>query len=416
MFLHLRRVILKIPQPNRLRFSIGGDPEFFALSAKGNIRPLHNAEFPKSRRPVLNSDGTFGHIEVPELHRDGCAIELNCVVHPCRGNFVKDLSVLMRKAMGVAVDNGGSLAAVAEAPILKTSLRGAPADMLRGGCDPDYDAYTGDIKTPAPYATNMRYAGGHIHFGVNTQKRPQIGWFRDAQPYDTSPIGEEDELVALYSPFIKLLDLWVGVPAVAMLGAIEQSKEANRRQYYGQAGSFRVQPHGVEYRTLSSAAWREPNQVSGLLGMARMVVNHFFKNEYEVLALSTADAARAEKYLRILDENTVRHIIDTHDYQMAQDFVLAEMYPGMGYVHPTWNAGGGDTSYEPIATAMAAWTYGAQNGEYVDTSLSKNYARQGMQAYYQGPAFCLALGDNWSFRKYVDPFIGRKAGGDPFAV
>lgn len=89
------------------------------------------------------------------------------------------------------------------------------------GCDPDFNAYTRE-KNPRPSAeTNLRTAGGHIHFG-----------------YDTNLAERED--------VIKAADVFIGLPAVLM------DDDAQRMMLYGKAGAYRPKSYGVEYRTPSN--------------------------------------------------------------------------------------------------------------------------------------------------------------------
>jgi len=88
------------------------------------------------------------------------------------------------------------------------------------GCSPDMDAYAGVEKRPEP-AGNLRTAGGHIHVGYQSD-------------FDMA------------SDLAKWMDIFLGVPSVLM------DKDQRRRELYGQAGSYRMKPYGIEYRVLSN--------------------------------------------------------------------------------------------------------------------------------------------------------------------
>lgn len=90
-------------------------------------------------------------------------------------------------------------------------------------CDPDYNAYT-ELENPKPQGGggNLRSAGCHIHIGY--------------------PKCNPETSIKL----VKYLDAYLGVPSIL----IDTDKQ--RRSLYGKAGSFRLQPWGVEYRVLSS--------------------------------------------------------------------------------------------------------------------------------------------------------------------
>lgn len=93
------------------------------------------------------------------------------------------------------------------------------------GCDPDMNVYTGEENLyPNLKETQIRCAGGHLHFG-------DTGLFADP--------GSREH-------FIMCCDYFVGLP-LAML-----DPDTERYKTYGKAGNFRYKPYGVEYRTPSN--------------------------------------------------------------------------------------------------------------------------------------------------------------------
>ena len=91
------------------------------------------------------------------------------------------------------------------------------------GCDPDFCIYTvGPNEVGKAARTNLRSAGFHIHVG-----------------YPNNNIDQSLEM-------LRYIDAYVGIPSVLY------DKDIERRNLYGKAGCFRLQPYGFEYRTLSS--------------------------------------------------------------------------------------------------------------------------------------------------------------------
>src|SRR5690606_31148794 len=115
----------------------------------------------------------------------------------------------------------------------KTSLKSAPADVSEFGCNPDLDAYTLQPKSPELALGDMRrYTGGHIHASSFSGYR--------------NDVEKQAALAIIY-------DYTVALPMVGILGERHRAGEAERRQFYGQPGSFRWD-HGkmkIEFRTLS---------------------------------------------------------------------------------------------------------------------------------------------------------------------
>lgn len=94
---------------------------------------------------------------------------------------------------------------------------------LTVGCSVDYNAWLQDANPKVDVEnTNERWAGGHIHFGVNNQEISTI------------------ELI------VKAFDMFLGVPFVFM------DPYDARKKVYGTAGRFRFTSYGGEYRTLSN--------------------------------------------------------------------------------------------------------------------------------------------------------------------
>jgi hypothetical protein len=135
-------------------------------------------------------------------------------------------------------------------------MKNAPDDVKQFGCEPSWDAYTGETKTPPIDAMThpWRYAGGHLHFS-------------DA-PAVTSAKGKPTPQLR---KIVKLMDLYIGLPLTCVFG---DRLTYQRRKYYGQAGEFRPQTYshnryGVEYRTPGPEVWRAPWVASFAMGVGR---------------------------------------------------------------------------------------------------------------------------------------------------
>lgn len=103
------------------------------------------------------------------------------------------------------------------------------------GCNPDFDAWTGQQNPMPEEAGHMRTASGHVH----------VGWTENASVDDPNHIADAREVV-------KQLDCLLGVQSVRW------DSDQGRRRLYGRPGAHRVKPYGVEYRVLSNAWVRNP--------------------------------------------------------------------------------------------------------------------------------------------------------------
>lgn len=113
-----------------------------------------------------------------------------------------------------------------------------PPEAKELGCDPDFNAYRGGEKNPAPSGdTPRRGAAGHIH----------IGWGENI-PFD------HPDHIAICCDFVKCLDAYVGLATLLY----ESDSALARKDLYGKAGAFRPKSYGVEYRTPSNE-WLQSN-------------------------------------------------------------------------------------------------------------------------------------------------------------
>ncbi len=126
-----------------------------------------------------------------------------------------------------------------------------PMSSKELGCNPDFNAWTGD-RNPSPAAVGMmRAAGGHLHFG----------WTKDRDPNDPDHFADCRLLV-------KQLDYYLGTASIMWDG------NQDRRKMYGMAGAFRPKSYGVEYRSLSNRWLSSPMLMKWVYNAAYTCVNN----------------------------------------------------------------------------------------------------------------------------------------------
>ena len=194
--------------------TIGADPELFCINAAGKI--------------VMGIGLIGGTKEDPKpvtmgaVQEDNVLAEFN--IDPAKNpdQFVQHINT-------VTAELDKILAVHDLKSIVKTShnfdkdvLVAGGQKALEFGCDPDLDCWTNKINDgPDPYTT-LRTAGGHVHVG-----------------YDNPTEARSLEVACI-------LEYILGVPSVVLDG------DTDRRSMYGQSGSCRIKPYGVEYRVLSN--------------------------------------------------------------------------------------------------------------------------------------------------------------------
>lgn len=196
------------------RLRIGADPELFLMDATGALisaveRIGGSKAFP---RPLPELGDGFA------VQEDNVALEYNI---PAAAS-AEELSANINKVMAFLSQQVATMGL----QFSKLSAASFPAEQLdhpaamEFGCDPDFNAWTGDIN-PRPKADDwkLRSCGGHVHIGAQL-----------------------DDVIKT----IKRCDLFLAVPSVI------QDDGLLRKELYGKAGAFRPKPYGAEYRTLSN--------------------------------------------------------------------------------------------------------------------------------------------------------------------
>lgn len=141
-------------------------------------------------------------------------------------------------------------------------------------CDPDFCIYTaGPNEVGKAAKTSLRSAGFHIHVGYPENN------------IDTSII------------MLHYVDAIVGLPSILY------DTDVERRNLYGKAGCFRLQPYGFEYRTLSSF-WIETESRLRFIWKQLMYALYAYEHSYD-----------------LPDYNLTRSTIDNNDIATAKALI-----------------------------------------------------------------------------------------------
>ena len=277
--------------------TIGGDPEFFIVEKIGDKYKAITAD------KVLPSKLKKAQLTNGWAFFDGVQAELNPNPANCREHFIGYLHSNLAEVYDSCVrrlkipEENIAFTAQASIPVDKDILKGADKECFRFGCSPDFNIYTeSPLKYPDGKKFMTRFAGGHIHLGfddINYHKK----------------VNSPEKLLNL----VRLLDTIPGVMAIAISNGEE---EKIRRGWYGKAGTYRIQTHGLEYRTLSSFWLLCPPLTSLFTGLARDCFTIVY-NDMENIFFDKVDVEE------------VRKIIDTSDIDGAKKFyynTLSKIY------------------------------------------------------------------------------------------
>lgn len=196
-------------------YTVGADPELFLFSPEGKPLSIIGKLGGTKERPIMLDKKGFAYQE------DNVAAEYNIPACKTASTF-QAANLYMLDFLKKKLASFGVLRNVASVLMPPEELIDPRAMVF--GCDPDFNAWS--LKNnPPPMADDptLRSAGGHIHVGNihDWSKTKKIRLMRN-------------------------LDYTVGLHSVIW------DSDNRRRELYGQAGSGRFKPYGIEYRTPSN--------------------------------------------------------------------------------------------------------------------------------------------------------------------
>lgn len=214
-----------------MNFKFGTDPELFLqhretgkfISACGILPGTKESPFPVNK----------GAVQV-----DGVAFEFNTMpaltVEEFLDNITSVTQVMQNLVKKVAPDL--RLVVTPTALFDKDYFSALPEDAKKLGCEPDYNAYTGEQNQKPETDEPFRTGAGHLHVGWTSFEDPfNVNHFRDCRDVAMQLDA------ALYVPSL----LW--------------DNDDKRRELYGSMGAFRPKSYGVEYRPLSNSWVADPD-------------------------------------------------------------------------------------------------------------------------------------------------------------
>lgn len=227
-----------------MNITLGADPEVFVkqgnriISAHGLVKGTK-----KEPEPCFK-----GAVQI-----DGVALEYN--IHPAKNKSefsAYNRVVLEQIQQIIRAKNMGLSIAIQPTAHFEQSYfdKEIPDENKILGCDPDYNAYTGECNTPPSTNKPMRTGAGHIH----------IGWD------NPSAINSQEHFMDCIA-VTKQLDHSLGFLSHLW------DRDVERQELYGKLGSFRPKSFGVEYRPLSNRWLAYPNLWPWIYETANKAVN-----------------------------------------------------------------------------------------------------------------------------------------------
>lgn len=299
--------------PSRDSFTTSCDPEIFLEDGNGNILPAFDL-LPKQNKIQLESS---------QFYRDGFAAEMSPSPRRCHQEVIQGVASVLFSMLATARSKapGAQLSARSFVEIPDDVMAKAKDSDVALGCERSENIYgVGGFTIDNPRDLRYRMAGGHIHLGSHAI----APWLHKHA-----------------EPIIRAMDAFCGVPSVALFAGIEDPR---RRSYYGRAGEFRFQKHGLEYRTLSNAWMTDPMFAHLVFNMARGAFRFGFWQWEEVHKI---DFERVQHIINDLNVPEARRFCEEYRhilrYLMNQDSgytwdntALALIQKGVVSAYPAW--------------------------------------------------------------------------------
>lgn len=280
---------------------IGLDPEV-ALVNKNTGAAMSAHKFINEKETyTFRYDNGGGGMPGSEAERDGAAVEVRSIVaSACRDNIIPYVAEALRQ-QSLKLEDTFPDFELSSAPVYvldKGELKGAPKDVSEFGCRPDMDAYALQVKDPqCPKGDLRRYTGGHIHYSTMGAKQD---------------IEQQAALAILF-------DYFVAMPMVAILGEKFADGEAERRQFYGQPGSFRYDDglDKIEFRTLSGRVLLHPTLMYWVLGAMKSMRSATKTGYVNGRAMTDYVSFLKENIIPSIAPDQVHEIVSNHDVESA---------------------------------------------------------------------------------------------------
>jgi hypothetical protein len=258
----------------------GTDPELFIVEAKsGKPVPAHRW-FDDKYHPMPLAH--FG-----KVFRDGFAVEINPTAIYCRAILNDNINRCLEFVKGV-IGPYYKVISRSRVKIDPDTLADAPRDVLEFGCDPSANIYGVEPINMSAVGHPYRYAGGHLHFSY-----PDLAAKYSTHVSNGAALNARGKPLVAVSPedlkaCVKTWDVFIGIPLTYIF---QSASVFGRRKIYGRAGEYRIQPHGLEYRT-PGPEWLRNQAIATLaFGLGNATTGEGARGDYTAFAMSLDDAA-----------------------------------------------------------------------------------------------------------------------------
>lgn len=230
----------------RKEFTIGADPELFAVNRKGQLVSCIGLLGGSKVQPRMVGDYF--------IQEDNVMAEFNIPPAINADGFVKNVMGGMNMVQSMLSEHGLSISQYTTAKFNRTQMKDERCFVF--GCDPDFGSDDVDYPLPPPDIPKyVRYAGGHVHVGYLYNS--------DNSYYD------QDSII---SGILRYLDLYVGLFCTYM------DPDKKRKAMYGTPGRHRPKHYGIEYRLPSNFWIFKESTIRAMYDMVDRAVQAYFNS------------------------------------------------------------------------------------------------------------------------------------------
>lgn len=282
------------------KLTIGADPEFFVYDKREHRIVPSCARFGGAKNAPLFLSPDGGFLE------DGATLEFNMTPSSSLADTRVKLSGLL--CLFLNKHDNYSISAESSAEFPKSELE-KYVEAMHIGCSPDMFAYGLRTTPSVSKFRNRRFAGGHIHVGI-----------------DPWPEGLQKQNLIFF------LDLLLGAPMAARFG------DPWRYQFYGHPGLYRETSYGIEYRSPDN---RWGNIVEKTSSFVSLVIEYFDTAMRHLTYLCSSDGHGG----RVNDE--IRKYVDSVGLKQSMNSFSILSNPS--------KMQGWSDSYRDVQYAMKRW-------------------------------------------------------------
>lgn len=226
-----------------MKVTLGCDPEIFIKNTKtGKVVTGEGLVPGTKKKPYKVKKGA--------VQLDGLALEFNIEPANTEQEWVTNITTVLGECK-TFLPKDHEFAFLPSVKFEKKYFEMLSKESKELGCDPDYNARTGERNNVPNDPGCMRTASGHVH----------VGFAKVQDPFDPSHFWDCSMLVKRFDKYFEnFFPLW--------------DKDYERQRMYGSPGSFRPKTYGVEYRVPSCAWVKYPELWSWMYQSFQFVVDH----------------------------------------------------------------------------------------------------------------------------------------------